>query len=784
MGVVYRAEDTRLDRTVALKFLPPHLTADSAAKTRFIHEAKAASSLEHPAICSIFEIDETEDGKTFMVMPCYEGQTLAERLEEGPMAVDQAMEIFRQTAQGLAKAHSQGIVHRDIKPANIFLTEDGQAKILDFGLAKLAGQTKLTQEGTTLGTVAYMSPEQARGEAVTEQSDIWSLGAVLYEMLGGKPAFGGENPHAVMYAIQQIDPAPLSETRSDIPAGALSLVAGMLEKDPALRLGWQAGQLAEILGEPGMFRAMTRSKPWYRRGPGVAAGLAVVLVALLLIIQPWKTGGAITAIAVLPFENLSGDEKQEYYADGMTGQLISKLGALRIFDRVISRRSVMQYKGESMDLAQIGSDLGVQAIVEGSVMLLDDRVQVTAFLLDAARDRQLWTDTFDEPVANIMDIQRQIVMAIARAVRLELDPAAQERLRNMGTVDPEAHKACMRGYEWLNDQTSKEENELAVRYFEDSITADSTYALAWAGLGEALTQLTHYDEAPTTEHLERTRDAINRALELDPDLAEAHWTNGHFLWEHQFEMDAADRAFQKGRDLNPNLAMQQLIYSYYLQSMGRYDEGAAVVKKAIDLDPNSLWIQLTIFFPLTLAGRYDQALDQIEQVKRNFPGNYSWVGPAWTVHADQGDWKAALALLDSIPPADRNEFHVQRKITTLIYLERPEEALELFEKTRAQAEADSNYFSLAISAAKLGLKDAAKTYIAKYKEGSPSDFFVAYLHCLLGEKDEALALLEDAYEKKVNWVTRLGWMSKQPDWSILRDDPRFVELLEKIGIPL
>ena len=328
-------------------------------------------------------------------MPCYEGQTLADRLEKGPLAVDEAMGVFRQVAQGLAKAHSQGIVHRDIKPANIFLTEDGHAKILDFGLAKLGGQTKLTAEGTTLGTVAYMSPEQSRGEEVTASSDIWSLGAVLHEMLAGKPPFRGDNPHAVMFAIQQTEPAPLADFRPEVPEDTLALVERMLEKDPAQRAGWQSEEMTRALDTPLDFSPP--GKPWYQGVTGAIAALAALCLIAVLIVQPWNSSGPITAIAVLPFDNLSGDESQEYYADGMTGQLISKLGGLRIFDRVISKRSVMQYKGESMPLAEIGSDLDVQAIVEGSVMLLEDRVQVTAYLLDAARDKQLWTDTFEEP---------------------------------------------------------------------------------------------------------------------------------------------------------------------------------------------------------------------------------------------------------------------------------------------------------------------------------------------------------------------------------------------------
>jgi TolB-like protein len=533
-----------------------------------------------------------------------------------------------------------------------------------------------------------------------------------------------------------------------------------------------------------MFRAPAESKPWYRRGPGVAAGLAAVLVALLFIIQPWKTGDAITAIAVLPFENISGDEDQEYYADGMTGQLISKLGGLRIFDRVISRRSVMQYKGESMSLVKIGSDLGVQAVVEGSVMLLDDRVQVTAFLLDAARDRQLWTDTFDEPVANIMDIQKRIVTAIARAVRQELDPAAQERLREMGTVNPDAHKACMRGYEWLDKQGTYEELELAAQYFEEAIAADSTYALAYAGLGESLTQLTHTFEVPSPEHLERTRTVIDRALELDGELAEAHATQAHFLWEHQFEFEEAEKAFLKAMELNPSLALNHAIYSYYLGTVLRFDEAAAAARKAIELDPSSLWMHSVLIHPLILAEQYEEAFDQIEATRKKYPG---WEGKdwIWTIYAVQGKWSEAHALIDSVDQKDWGPFDVQKQIRALVHLGRKDEARAMFDSHRAAAKKDSLYFTLAARSAILGEEEMARDFIQKFEStGSPQLIPRALLYAMIKDNDKAIDILNDAFEKKINWVTRLGWYVKEEGWSSLDGDPRFEELLKKIGIPI
>ena len=780
MGVVYEAEDTRLDRTVALKFLPPHLTADDSAKVRFMHEAKAASSLEHPSICSIFEFGETEDGRTFMVMPRYEGQNLADRLEAGPLEINEAQEIFRQVGQGLAKAHSQGIVHRDIKPANIFLTADGHAKILDFGLAKLGGQTKLTAEGSTLGTVAYMSPEQSRGEELTPKSDIWSLGAVFYEMLAGQPAFGGDHPNAVMYAIQQAEPKPLTDLRPEVPEDTLTLVDRMLAKDVQERVDWDGEELSQALG-PVDFRI--KSLPWYKDWRGAAAALVVLCLAAALVVQPWKGTGPISAIAVLPFDNLSGDETQEYYADGMTGQLISKLGGLRIFDRVISKRSVMQYKGKSMPLAEIGSDLGVQAVVEGSVMLLGDRVQVTAFLLDAARDKQLWTDTFDEPVANIMDIQGRIVMAIAQAVRRELDPAAQNRLRDMGTVNPVAHKACLRGFIGL-EGGSGEEWPVIKEYFNQAIAADSTYALAWAGLAEWLVRSTHTSTGPPPGILEQAREAVDRAIELDPDLAEAHMTRGHLLWEHLFEIPEAGKALDRAIELNPSLAYAYGMRAYYFESLGQYEESVAAARKTIELDPKFGFMHTVIFQPLMLAGKYEEALAHIENTRQKFPSWQGWRGQKVRVLERQEKFEEALALFDEIDQKNLPRPFMARKIWILEKAGRRDEAVELFEEYRVAAERDSFYEGLAEMAFDFGDTAASLAYIEKMEQQEPVHALaLAPLHGLHGNLDKAFEYLDLAYERKINWITRIAtWVDGSPGWQALAEDPRFEAMLKKIGI--
>jgi len=356
MGIVYKAEDTRLKRTVALKFLPPDLTRDEDAKKRFVHEAQAASALEHPNICNVHEIDETQDGQMFICMACYEGETLKKKIERGPLKVDEAVNIAVQVAGGLARAHEAGITHRDIKPANVMVTDRGEVKIVDFGLAKLSGRTRVTKTGTTAGTIAYMSPEQSRGEGVDSRTDIWSLGVVLYEMLTGKLPFKGDYEQAVVFSILNEDPEPLRNLRSEVPIGLERIVHKAMAKSPGERYRQVRDVLVELetLGTEQETRSMT-------------------------------AGRGRKSIAVLPFKSLSESKEDEYFSDGITEDILTQLS--RIGDlKVISRTSVMRYKKSEKSLLEIGRELGVATILEGSVRRSGDRVRIVGELIDAQTD--------------------------------------------------------------------------------------------------------------------------------------------------------------------------------------------------------------------------------------------------------------------------------------------------------------------------------------------------------------------------------------------------------------
>ena len=622
MGIVYEAMDLKLDRSVALKFLPPELTRDAEARLRFVHEAKAASALDHPNVCTIHEIGETEDGQSFIAMACYEGETLKERIKRGPLSVDQAISIARSIAAGLAKAHARGIVHRDIKPANIFLTSDELVKILDFGLAKLSSATQITHAGSTLGTVAYMSPEQARGEEVDHRADLWCLGVVLYEMVTGRPPFRADENQALIFSILNDEPDPPTAVRSGVPIELERLIARCLEKEPGARYQTAAdleSDLRRVLGKTDSLLEATvaMSRPGRTRhrrrwaGLGIAAGLVlgVLLVGLNLDnlrerLRNEAGATEIRSLVVLPFENMMGEAEQDFFVEGLHETLVTELSRIGTL-RVISRTTAMYYRETDKSIPEISRELDVDAVVEGSVLRVDDRVRITAQLIRGTSDEHLWAEDYDRDLRDILNLLSEVAQSIAAEIDIALTPQQQKRLSTSRTVDPDVYELQLRGLHHLYEFTEKDALE-ARRYFEEAIDADPEFSLAYAGLAGAFIVYSVVGDLPPQDLFPPARQAARRALELDPDLGVAHTVLGFVELYFNWNRSAAEEEFRLALERNPNDGDALHGLASVLLFRAQFDEAVDLVEHARKFDPYSYLRNLPVWANLVIAHRYEE----------------------------------------------------------------------------------------------------------------------------------------------------------------------------------
>ncbi len=518
MGVVYKAEDTKLKRTVALKFLPPELTHISEVKERFMHEAQAAAALDHPNICTVHEFDEAEE-KTFISMAYIEGQSLKKKIESAPLEIDEALRIATQVAEGLQEAHNKGVVHRDIKSANIMVTEKGQAKIMDFGLARMTGGTLLTKEGMTMGTIAYMSPEQARGEEIDHRTDIWSLGVVLYEIFTGQLPFKGEHEQAVVYSILNARLKPITNLRSDIPMAIEQVVSKALEKNPDERyqhvdeLIDDLKSISEGIVPEGVRARLRKAKLLRRKRAILYAGIAGFLIIITVIALSLFTGRAevIDSIAVLPLENLTGDVGQEYFVDGVTDELIGQLAQISAL-RVISRRSVMRYKESDKSLPEIARELNVDAVVEGTVHQVGESVRIRVQLIDALpEERNLWAQTYDRATTDVLAMYGEMARAIVGEIQVKLTAEEETRFATARQVNPEAYEAYLKG-QFHRDKMTTPDLENALKYFEFALEKDPNFARAYAGIARVWTACSIMGLLPPREAMPQAKAAAEKAV--------------------------------------------------------------------------------------------------------------------------------------------------------------------------------------------------------------------------------------------------------------------------------
>lgn len=807
MGEVYLAEDTRLDRKVALKILPAEFASDASRMARFVQEAKSASALNHPGIITIYEIGDAE-GLQFIASEFIEGETLRVHMLRGRMSIRETLEVAVQVAGALSAAHGAGIVHRDIKPENVMLRPDGYVKVLDFGLAKPSEQETpststhaptlaraKTEPGMLLGTLAYMSPEQARGKPVDARTDIFSFGIFLYEMVTGRAPFEGETTSDIIASILKTEPPPLVSHTPDAPAELERIITKAIAKRQEERYQTtqdllidlkRLKQQREIDGElersrsgdtlrssslafnsgqtnaPATARdtqaARTASSAEYiateikqhKRGFGLAALAVCVIAAIAAVLFFFSGGSRIDSLAVLPFANTANDRDADYLSDGISESIIYDLSQLSAL-KVIPKSSVYRYKDQQTDPQTVARELGVRAVFTGTIRLQGDRLILSAELIDAKENRLLWGQQYNHKIADTLSLQQEISKNISDKLRLNLSGTEEKLLTRKRTESGEAYQEYLKGQFWLN-RRNEEGFRKAIEFFNHAVEKDPGYALAYAGLADCYALLGTYALLEPKEGFPKAKAAAMKALALDPELAEAHTSLANILTSYDWDFENARTEFEKAIALNPNYATAHQWYAEHLQVMGRYDQAIAEIKRAQELDPLSLIIAAVAGRIYYCDRKYDQAIEQLNR----------------TLQMDQRFGPASAFLSQAYLKKGMNE-----------------QAIRAAEDPVKSAPGVSVYLTMLGNAYAIsGKKSDAEKMLARLKELSTGQYvqpsYIAMLYAGLGERDQTFEWLEKAY---ANRDDRLVFVMTDPLMDDIQRDPRFQDLLRRIGLP-
>jgi serine/threonine protein kinase/tetratricopeptide (TPR) repeat protein len=796
MGEVYLAEDTKLDRKVALKILPAEVASHRDRMERFVREAKAAAALNHPNIAHIYEIDEA-DGVHFIAMELVEGETLDGSINGKPLQLKEALAIATQIAEGLSEAHGHGIIHRDIKPGNIIIAARGPVKVMDFGLAKVIeareainpeAETKnlLTSPGAIIGTMPYMSPEQVKGERLDARTDIFSFGVVLYETLTGQQPFVAESGAATISAILTKEPLPLAQYLAECPEELQRIVRKCLEKDreqryqtmrdvaldlDSCRREHESARASASQGEritggvavtAAAFHASKHNFLFSRRALMASALLALLVAVALTYIFVFRSATTarppvIRSLAVLPLENLSGDPAQDYFADGMTEALISNLAQISAL-KVISRTSVMQYKSARRPpLPQIAKELGVDGVIEGSVQRSGDQVRINAQLIYAPTDNHLWARSYDRDLRNILSLESEVAQAIAREIQVKLTPMEESRLTSARTVNPAAHEAYLRGhYNYLQGRdnfpapAAQEQLHQAIDYFQQAIQIDPNYAPAYSGLAGCEQWLASWTAfgvpGNRVELFEASRGHALRAIQLDDSLAEAHGALAWILYVYDWKFSDSQKEYRRAIELNPGQAYPG--YYYTLVALGRLDEAKAEAERAMQLDPLTLAHKTAAAGIYNCAGQYDRAAS-LGALGEKATGHLQFA----IARIQQGATEEGIAELRSIVEFTKGDpFFVSFLVWAYDKSGRRTEAVRLLEEAKARSHGQP------VRAESMGM-----------------------LYAAVGDKDHAFEWLQRAVQARD--LTFLLNGRCDPRLESLRGDPRFAELIRRIGLP-